>query len=535
MIKSTPIRNCHDSDTLRLVLDKAAIPVNYCSKDLVILFANKPHAELHGLDQDWIIGRTIPEVLGEEANEAIRPYYERALRGERVVYEMEVNFKMGLRYIQCIYTPVASETGEIVGWVGVIYDMTQRYLLERRLLEHEQQLRLAKEKAEAANIAKTEFLANMSHEIRTPMNAIVGLASILSESDPLNTRQREYVQTLKMSADLLLALINDLLGLSKIETQAIVLERIPLSLTQLVREVTEMMSVRAREKGLAFTLDAQAVENVKFIGDPTRLRQVLLNLCSNAIKFNEKGGVHILIDSAPGERDNVKQVRILIRDTGIGVPQDKLENIFEKFVQADSTISRKYGGTGLGLAITKTLIEMMGGRITVESVVGKGSEFTLWIPLECAVGGELPLAKEKNVLPERQPPVHLPRVLVVEDCAANVLVAGAFLEEFGYAYDLANDGLEAVEKVKREHYLAVLMDVQMHVMNGLEATQRIREYERHCRKAGVHIIGMTAYAMAGDREHCLAAGMNDYISKPFNPNELKNKLAQLAATAWKAA
>lgn len=383
----------------------------------------------------------------------------------------------------------------------------------------------AKLEAETANMAKTEFLANMSHEIRTPMNAIVGLSNILGMSSPLTEKQRQYISTLRMSADSLLNLINDLLDISKIEARTIELEEIPFSLAQLIEEVTSIMAVRVKEKGLVFTTDAGAIRGKQFLGDPTRLRQIILNLCSNAVKFTEQGSIHIAITCHAHAEPEKETISITVKDTGIGVAKDKIETIFKKFMQADSTINRKYGGTGLGLAITKTLSETMGGTIRLETELGKGSEFTVSLPLR--VISEKPADEnthQDRVADDRYEGTTRPKLLLVEDYEPNVLVATILLENYGYIVEEAANGIEAVEKAKSRDYAAILMDVQMYGMNGLDATSLIREHEQKAGLPRVPIIGMTAHALAGDRERCLAAGMDDYVSKPFVAEELNLKI-----------
>ncbi len=366
----------------------------------------------------------------------------------------------------------------------------------------------------------------MSHEIRTPMNAIIGLSTILSKSQPLTTRQGDYIRTLQMSADSLLALINDLLDIAKIEARTVELEHIPFSLTRLMQEVASMMAVQVREKGLSFTGDGECVEERVFIGDPTRLRQIIVNLCSNAIKFTEKGSVHVSITCHPCDIEAHEMICISVRDSGIGIAADKIETIFQKFVQADTSINRKYGGTGLGLAITKTLTEIMGGQISVTSVEGEGSAFEVCIPLKIATSTEV--AKSDYSIAgiiestlEKQVRAH---VLLVEDYEPNILVATTFLEDFGYRVDIANNGHEAFKLASARSYIAILMDVQMHGMNGLDATRKIRKHEDETGRPRARIIGMTAHALSGDRERCLAVGMDDYIAKPFHPEVLRRKI-----------
>ena len=401
------------------------------------------------------------------------------------------------------------ERGRIVRWYGTCTDI--------------QDLVDARQKAEEANIAKSEFLANMSHEIRTPMNAIVGIANLLALSKPLTPRQEDFVRTLNVSARSLLELINDLLDVARIEAQTIEFEAVPFSLDALIREVSSMMNVRVREKGLELRVEDECAKGRHFVGDPTRIRQIVLNLCSNAVKFTEKGHVAIIVGCAPSEEPGVEMVTLRVEDTGIGIAQDKLASIFDKFVQADSSITRRYGGTGLGLAITQTLAEALGGGIRVESVVGEGSAFMVTLPLRVA---DAEVAPDSEARAEPAPGAERRTALLVEDHEPNVLVATSFLDAFGFDTDVAGNGLQAFEMAKQKTYDVVLMDVQMPGMNGFDATQLIRQYERRQDRSPMRIIGMTAHAMAGDRERCLAAGMDDYIAKPFEPKTLAALLAE---------
>ncbi len=506
--------------------DYAIISMNLQGR---VISWNKGAERIFGYLPEEIIGNTIDIIFTPEDRAAGVPAQEltTAQQEGQALDERWHLRKNGERfYVSGIMTAMYNDASELHGFTKIARDMTMQKQAEEQLIE-------ARNAAEAANLAKSEFLANMSHEIRTPMNAIIGLTNILALSQPLTPKQKEFLQTLQMSADSLLGLINDLLDIAKIEARTVELEQVPFSVTQIVQEVTSMMAMRVQEKGLVFTgVGTSQVTNAQnFIGDPTRLRQIVLNLCSNAVKFTEQGSVHVEIDCHPTADPHIENICIMVKDTGIGIAPDKLATIFEKFVQADTSINRKYGGTGLGLAITKTLVEIMGGSIQVESVLGQGSTFRVYIPLQRAEESDilgtnlsLPAMLDHSLKVEMRP-----HVLLVEDYAANVLVATTFLEGFGYQCDVASNGIEAIEMARTGNYFAILMDVQMHGMNGFEATSLIREYEKQQGLTPIPIIGMTAHALAGDRERCLSAGMSDYIAKPFNPDELKEKLEELLA------
>ncbi|MFO1241770.1 MAG: PAS domain S-box protein [Rickettsiales bacterium] len=515
---------------LRQIIDAVADPIFVKDPQHRWIEGNKAMWNLIGLPESELLGKSDYDVFPKEQADVFWAGDERAFKGESFVTEELIRSGGGDLVISTKKVPFTMADGHI-GLVGVIRDITDQRKIEEEIRLHRdnlqqlvdmqtKDLRSAKEAAEAANIAKSEFLANMSHEIRTPMNAVIGLAHILSASEPLTGRQRECIKTLQLSADSLLALINDLLDISKIEAQTIQLEKIPFSLHQMLLEIVSIMSVRTHEIGLSFTFDGTSVQNKIYYGDPTRVRQIIMNLCSNAIKFTERGSVDIHVSTSQIKGQDM--VAIAVKDTGIGIPEGKLDTIFQKFVQADSSINRRYGGTGLGLAISKTLAEIMGGTIHVQSTAGFGSQFTLHVPL--TVADETVIAVEESRIATETVAETKPRILLVEDYAPNVLVASTLLEEFGYLCDVAGNGFEAIEKIRTYAYPLVLMDVQMHDLNGLEATRIVREREQELGLARTVIIGMTAHAMAGDRERCLTSGMDDYIAKPFNPDDLQHKI-----------
>jgi PAS domain S-box-containing protein len=524
---------------LRQIIDSVADPIFVKDREHRWIEGNRALWNLIGLPESQLIGKSDYDVFPKEQADAFWEGDELTFTQGTTVREEKIRNGEGeIRIISTKKVPFTLATGQ-QGLVGVIRDVTEQQEIEEELRQHrdnlqqlvEEQtrdLRAAKEAAEEANIAKSEFLANMSHEIRTPMNAVIGLANILAMSQPLTPKQKEFIRTLQLSADALLALINDLLDIAKIEARSVELEKIPFSLTRMMQEVISIMSVRAREKGLQFTLEGAPLEDNQYLGDPTRLRQIVMNLCSNAVKFTESGSIHIGLTCDPSDQPHHERICIKVTDTGIGIARDKIDTIFQKFMQADNSINRKYGGTGLGLAITKTLTEIMGGSIAVESEPGKGSTFTITLDLELVGKGNCSSETAKATTQKTDPAMPaLPRILLVEDYAPNVLVAGTFLDQFGYAYDVVGNGLDAIDRIKQQAYFAVLMDVQMHGMNGLEATQYIRAWEKQQGKPRTPIIGMTAHALAGDRERCLSVGMDDYIPKPFNPDELRSLLNKI--------
>jgi signal transduction histidine kinase/CheY-like chemotaxis protein len=396
-------------------------------------------------------------------------------------------------------------------------------LLERRIRERTEQLEEATRRAQAANQAKTEFLDNVSHELRTPMNGIIGMLDIALEKH-LPPEQLDELQTAQQCALSLLALLNDILDLSKIEAGKMTLDKVPFDIRATAQECVKAHQAKAARNSIALSVEMAPEVPAEILGDPPRVRQILSNLIGNAVKFTEHGSVAIRMDGH-FEDSGEFAMRLEVHDTGTGIPADRLLSVFDKFTQADGSVTRKYGGTGLGLAITKKLVELHRGQIHVESELGHGSTFVVTWPCEVASGGAgRKQTFEQPHLPPAQMTTGSGRILVVEDNRVNQKVVTAVLRKRGYVIELANDGREALEKLETGgDFDLVLMDVQMPGLDGLEATRLIRQ---DLRWKALPIVAMTAHAMTGDKERCLEAGMNDYISKPVHPSHLLNTVSE---------
>jgi PAS domain S-box-containing protein len=417
--------------------------------------------------------------------------------------------------------------GKIALLRGAFQDITASKQAELDLRISEAALVRAKEAAEAADRAKSAFLATMSHEIRTPLNAVIGMTGLLLDT-PLAADQREFANTIRTSGNALLALINDILDLSRIEAGQVDLEEHPFDLQACLEEALGLVAHGAAVKGLTLTQSAAPELPMIVYGDMTRLRQIVVNLLANAVKFTNHGEVSLRAGCTPAP-DGRSLITITVRDTGVGIAPERLAQIFRPFTQADSSTTRRYGGTGLGLSISRQLAELMGGQITVESLPGRGSAFTLSVPLLAADLGP-PSASRAPGRPFVAQPADAARalrILVAEDNPVNQQVIRQLLAHLGYRADIVADGLEAVAAMERQPYDIVLMDVQMPELDGMEATRRIRGLASLRQQP--YIVAVTAHAFVDDRERYLAAGMDAYLSKPLTSDSLARMLSVAAA------
>lgn len=499
---------------LRLITDNMLDLITQVDQNGIVIYATPSHLSILGYHPEDVVGRPLMDFIFVEDRPVAQENFKRRLTtGENFTTEMRV-VKYDGSYLWM------EATGNVVSddhyGTSILY--VSRDTTVRKQAEYES-LR-AKEQAIEANRSKSQFLANMSHEIRTPLNGIIGMTNLTIMSD-INQEQRDNLVLVKNSAITLLNIINDILDFSKLEAGKVVIEKIRFNLADIVQRGVKPLKVQAMEKGI--DLDVKIYDNVPSYvhGDPVRINQVISNLVTNAIKFTSKGGVLVEVKMV-GAKGEHAQVMFSVQDTGIGISEDDLERIFVSFSQADGSITRKYGGTGLGLSISKMLVGLMGGKLDVSSQLNYGSNFYFTIPLKVAQSVVSINGLEEDI--EYVPEVDFKlNILVCEDEKINQKLFKRLLVKQGHNVELAENGIQALDILKQQSFDLILMDIQMPIMDGLSTLSVIRN-ELHLE---VPVIAVTAYALKGDREKFLAAGMNEYISKPINIREFYEKVERL--------
>ena len=498
------------------IIDNIGLGLLEVNKNDRIIKANPLFCEMTGYTSEELIGKeAMPTFLPESAIKLMEEVNSRRMMGSDGVYEVQMKRKNGdLIWVLISGAPLYDESDNVIGSVGIHLDITHRKRME-------EELRKAKEEAEHSARMKEQFLANMSHEIRTPMNGIVGMSSLLSDT-PLNNTQEKYLGAIRASADNLLVIINDILDFSKIDAGKLQLENDHFDLKNLIDQIYQSLSIKADEKGISLDYEIDSRIHPILKSDPHRLSQVLTNLLNNGIKFTESGSVKLKLSLEKDEQE-AQHLLVEVIDTGIGIESSKIESIFATFTQADERITRKYGGTGLGLSISKQIVNLFGGNLRVKSEMGKGSVFYFKVKFD---KGSLTRQKKKHERKEAKVNLAGLRVLLVEDHRINRMMATTILKKWKMEVDYAENGQESLDMVNKHAYDLILMDMQMPVMGGMEATLRIR----NDLKLDLPIIALTANAIKGESEKCINAGMNAYLSKPYEPWMLKEKIVEVLDT-----
>lgn len=512
------LRSLNDTlGLLALVASKTENAVIILDTHLCVEWVNDSFVRMTGYEAAEVQGAALLDILFSSIDdtETQAAFRDAFAAGHGLSQEILHRRKDSKTYWASInITPAFGDDGEIQRWIGLATDTTQR--------RHAQEaLRQAKDEAELASRVKSEFLANMSHEIRTPMNAIIGMSELALQLD-IDAELQEYLGTILDSAEGLLRLLNDILDLSKIEARKLSVDAVEFQLVETLRDTLKPFAFQAKQKGIQLDHDMPLDIPDSLIGDPTRLRQIIANLVGNAIKFTSSGSVSVVVQMMETTKQAVT-LRFSVRDTGIGISQDRLDKIFEAFTQADNATSRRFGGTGLGLTISTHLVELMGGSIWVESKQGVGSTFYFEVTFPMAHANQRSHVNSTNEEAQsKSPPPKAPvavKILVTDDNRANRRLARKVLEKHGHAITEAENGTEALALLQDRQFDIVLMDVQMPGMDGIEVTHAIRQLGEELRPQP-YIVALTAHAMQGDRERCMAAGMDAYIAKPLRAREL---------------
>jgi PAS domain S-box-containing protein len=522
-VQKTAERKIKESENkIRIILDNSAAAITLIDEHERIVSWNKFTEHLLGMSRKDLYLRPVSTLYPEEEWKKIRSERIRDIGSKHHMTAKVIHKKGKIIDIDLSINVLRDAQDKIVGSVGIMHDITEQKRFQEMLIS-------AKLAAEEANSAKSLFLANMSHEVRTPMNAILGMIDLTLDTG-LTDEQRDNLMVAKEAADNLLSLINDILDLSRVEAGKIILESIEFHLHNILKSVIKGLSVLSKSKNLELALNIHPNVPELMMGDPVRLRQILINLINNAIKFTHKGKITIDVKLVSKQEHEVS-IEFSVTDQGIGIPKDKQANLFEIFTQADTSTTRKYGGTGLGLAISKRLTEMMGGRIWVESEEGKGSTFAFTVIFKYSeelqksahLMAHKTLTVDEQFINEKLKDL---KILLAEDNVVNQRISSRLLEKQGWKVTTVENGQDAIDRSHGEHFDLILMDAHMPIVDGLEATRLIRNQEKGTGKH-IPIIALTARAMQEDRQKCLEAGMDGYVAKPIDRKKLFEEIANI--------
>ena len=510
------------SDSLKIRAEELStllttIPAFVYFKDIHLkyMIVNKQFAELAGISPEQITGKTVQDVFAGYDNVDYLEKERHVIQSGMAVYDIEeeIIYDSIKRWVNSNIAPIRNAENQIIGLIGISWDITERKF-------HEEVLKKSKEQAEAGTLAKNEFIASVSHEFRTPMNGILGLSEILRNS-PLSHEQLDLLNGIISSAQNLLVLLNDVLDFSAMEAGKMEMDNQPFMLDRVMEDISLVMKMKAEEKSLQFNIAIDPNVPNLLVGDSQRLRQILINLAVNAVKFTEEGKVEVHI-SRIHESDNIIHLKFEVSDTGIGISPEAMKSLFRVFSRIKPVKTKQKPGTGLGLSICKKLTDLMGGHIGVESTQGKGSMFWFTLPFTLS---SLQKKKSEVTSVEVSSDFRQKLVLVAEDNAINQRIVSYQLQKMGFEIDLVADGQQALEKYHARRFDLVILDIQMPVMDGYQVAKAIRAEEKGTSRH-VSIIALTANAMKGDRESYLEAGMDGYVSKPFTYDVLSKVIGQ---------
>ena len=513
-------------DALELVAESIPVPMAWTNKDTVVLGVNERGLKTIGTSREAYVGKSVFEIYPHDMALIIKKHDEEVIRTGKIMQQEEAvtNITTGeTMYFMAVKSPLRDQTGEIFGIVVTALDITAQ-----KRAEH--QLREAKDLAERMTQAKSNFLATMSHELRTPLNGILGMAQVLMNKNP-SAEQHEYIEAIEQSGKNLLILINDVLDFSKLEAGQVEIHSEQFSPKLLIKEITNVMQhvIQGKPVELKTEFDSNIPDYV--LGDEVRLRQILMNLVGNAIKFTLQGHVKITLNLV-SLVDDIAKIEFSIKDSGIGIPTDKLSTIFDRFTQVESEYSRRFEGSGLGLAIVKNLVEMMGGTISVDSEFGKGSTFTCILPFvkveQDPAKSSTNIANAAKQLQSFDKTTQFNHyILVVEDNAINQTVMRAMLTNLGCKVDVASNGKEALKQYEEHEYDLIFMDIGLPDMDGLQVTKALLDVKKKLKRKNIPIIALTAHVMEDDRKNCLKVGMTDMLTKPIVHAQLVELLRRL--------